>query len=94
MRGRSTGTPVAEDAVAPEVDRGRGVTPRRAFWSSFALFFALFAVWTLANPLTAAPDEPSHATKAAAVVRGEWVGEPVADQPDGFGSVHVPKVVW
>ena len=70
------------------------VSPRRAFWASFGLFFALLALWAVANPLTAAPDEPSHATKAAAVVRGELVGEPVEGEPDGFGSVHVPNVIW
>lgn len=73
---------------------GRGVSPRRAFWASFGLLFALFSLWAIANPLTAAPDEPSHATKAAAVVRGQLVGDPVPEEPDGFGSVHVPNVIW
>lgn len=74
--------------------RHRPVSPRQAFWTSFLLFFGLFTVWAVGNPLTAAPDEPSHATKAAAVVRGELVGQPVEGEPDGFGSVHVPNLIW
>ncbi len=93
MARRSTGGPA--EGGTPAAAPGRSaVTPRRAFWASFALFFALFGLWALASPLTAAPDEPAHATKAAAVVRGQWVGDPVAGEPNGFGSVHVPKVIW
>ncbi len=94
MKVRSTGAPAQEGGPTATAPGPRAVTPRRAFWSSFALFFALFALWSLASPLTSAPDEPAHATKAAAVVRGEWVGEPVAGEPDGHGSVHVPNVIW
>lgn len=74
--------------------RHRPVSPGQAFWTSFLLFFGLFTAWAVGNPLTAAPDEPSHATKAAAVVRGELVGQPVEGEPDGFGSVHVPNLIW
>lgn len=80
--------------TAPPAPARGGVSPRRAFWASFGLFYALFALWAVANPLTAAPDEPSHATKAAAVVRGDLVGEPVPGEPDGFGAVYVPNVIW
>jgi hypothetical protein len=85
-----------EDAALPDVRRGprRPVSPRRAFWLSFVLFFCLFTLWAVGNPLSAAPDEPSHATKAASVVRGDLVGEPVAGEPDGFGAVYVPNLIW
>ena len=49
--------------------------------------------WALANPLTAAPDEPAHATKAAAVVRGELVGAVYNPEHPGWGHVTVPAVV-
>lgn len=37
-----------------------------------------------------APDEPAHATKAASVVRGEWLGEDVG----GATAVEVPQAYW
>jgi hypothetical protein len=38
---------------------------------TFALVFTLGACWALTNPILANPDEPSHSTKAAALVRGQ-----------------------
>lgn len=65
---------------------------RRVFWWAFAALCLVFGTWALANPLTAAPDEPSHMVKAAAVVRGELGGE-VRDptSPDRY-FVDVPAV--
>lgn len=40
-----------------------------------ALAAVLSALWSLAVPLMASPDEPSHVIKAAAVARGQWSGE-------------------
>lgn len=39
------------------------------------LVLAIIAAWSLAMPLMASPDEPSHVIKAAAVVRGQLGGE-------------------
>ncbi|WP_255768403.1 DUF2142 domain-containing protein [Pseudarthrobacter sulfonivorans] len=49
----------------------------------------LSGAWTFATPLMGAPDEPAHAIKAAAVVRGELTGR---EMPDGgaFQLVTVP----
>jgi hypothetical protein len=49
----------------------------------------LSSAWTFATPLMAAPDEPAHVVKAAAVVRGELTGR---ETPDGgaFKLVTVP----
>ncbi|WP_309134370.1 DUF2142 domain-containing protein [Cellulomonas sp.] len=41
-----------------------------------ALLFALTALWSLAAPPMASPDEPSHVVKAAAVARGQLSGTP------------------
>ncbi|NDA01388.1 MAG: hypothetical protein EBY98_06650 [Acidimicrobiia bacterium] len=49
----------------------------RVFAVSLVLAFSLFALWSQLTPLGAAPDEASHYVKAAAVVRGEWIGEPL-----------------
>lgn len=49
----------------------------RVFAVSLTLTFSLFALWSQLTPLGSAPDEASHYVKAAAVVRGEWIGEPL-----------------
>jgi hypothetical protein len=50
---------------------------RRRSLVTFAVLFTISAAWSLATPLTAAPDEPAQIIKAAAVVRGEFVGTPL-----------------
>ncbi len=55
-------------------------------------FFAVLAAWALANPLMAAPDEPAHATKASAVVRGQLLGEDLDPDVPGAESVRVPTL--
>lgn len=52
--------------------RARGVVPSRRSWVlDFLCLGALGLLWALATPLMAVPDEPAHAIKAAAVVRGD-----------------------
>lgn len=48
---------------------------RHIWWISFLILGALAAIWALSMPPLVGPDEPAHAGKAAAVVRGEltWV---------------------
>lgn len=41
-------------------------------WGSI---FFLHVVWALSMPLFSSPDEPANFIKAAAVVRGEWIGK-------------------
>ena len=48
--------------------RGRAL---RVFLAGWAALAALMAVWALSDPIMAGPDEPSHAIKAVAVVRGQ-----------------------
>ncbi len=78
------------DATRPE-PTGRPWSPRRIFWISWVLFFAAAALWSLANPLMAAPDEPAHTIKAAAVVRGQFLGDQQVDRI-GAGLVEVPAL--
>jgi hypothetical protein len=59
------------------------------------LLFALAAAWSVATPLMASPDEPSHVAKAAAVARGQWSGtlgpEPTdTSRPGAATIVHLP----
>lgn len=48
---------------------------------TFLLLFGLAGTWALTNPVLANPDEPSHTTKAAALVRGQ-VLPPKRQLPD------------
>lgn len=59
---------------------------RRVFWWSWGVLWLLAAVWAVANPLMASPDEPAHVVRAASLVRGQIL------PPDGdWGSqVEVP----
>lgn len=65
--------------------------PWLVFLASWALFSALAVMWSLATPISAAPDEPAHMVKAASVVRGQLIGPEGAD-----GSiVQVPQyIAW
>lgn len=54
----------------------------RLLWLvSFLLFLGLGGAWSVATPVLAHPDEPAHAVKAAALVRGQLV-PPKLDLPD------------
>ena len=49
---------------------------RKLRWPAIAgSFFMLCALWAIATPAMSSPDEPSHAVKAVAVARGEFVGK-------------------
>jgi hypothetical protein len=58
--------------------------------AAFILILGLSGSWALASPLMSVPDEPSHAVKAAAVVRGQLNGV-APEVPTGFIAVTVPK---
>ncbi|MGE0796012.1 MAG: DUF2142 domain-containing protein [Acidimicrobiia bacterium] len=53
----------------------------RVWVATFVLVSALGTTWALTNPVLANPDEPSHTTKAAALVRGQ-VLPPKRQLPD------------
>jgi hypothetical protein len=73
-------------SAAPPVS-GR---PGRAFALTLFLAFLAIGGWSLATPLFAAPDEPVHVIKAAAVVRGELVGKLLGGSTSPLGIVSVP----
>jgi hypothetical protein len=50
---------------------GRTRFERLWWWSAFAAFVVTGVGWTMAMPLLAQPDEPSHAIRAAAIAQGE-----------------------
>jgi Predicted membrane protein (DUF2142) len=58
----------------------------------FLLLGMLTSLWALASPLMSVPDEPAHAIKAAAVVRGQM--EPETAGPQGQPAVvQVPAYI-
>jgi Predicted membrane protein (DUF2142) len=75
-----------------------GRTPWRLYWRwwiSFGTTSLVIIGWSLATPLMASPDEPSHVIKAAAVVRGQLIGAPQhepAHLVSGNTTVQVPTV--
>lgn len=66
-----------------------GERPAVRFLLTWLLLFIAGASWAIATPLGASPDEPAHIIKAAAVVRGELLGEPT-DAP-AVREVIVPR---
>lgn len=60
------------------------------FVIAFAIFFLLEAAWTYATPLLAAPDEPVHLVKAAAVARGELLGNLADGSNSPWALAQVP----
>lgn len=77
------------DSVEHAPSRPTHASRWRVFTVAWVLFSLIAIVWSLATPVSAAPDEPAHIVKAASVVRGQFVGE-----PSTFGHVvQVPRYI-
>lgn len=88
----------ADHSLAPRGQERSSAHPSRIrrtllfIWPFVAIALVITA-WSIATPLMAAPDEPSHAADAAAVVRGEF-DVPEARGPIGeLAHVRVPEWV-
>ena len=46
----------------------------KIFFIAWAVFSFMAGLWTIATPISAAPDEPAHIIKAASVALGQFVG--------------------
>ncbi|MET0853871.1 MAG: DUF2142 domain-containing protein, partial [Microterricola sp.] len=64
----------------------------RTFGITFAITAILMSLWALATPLMAVPDEPAHATRAAAVARGQITAPPSPTVPWQL-EVQVPRYI-
>jgi hypothetical protein len=64
----------------------------RVFSIAFVALLAPMLLWSLASPLGSVPDEPSHAIRAAAVVRGE-VFTGVWSENSSLARADVPAYV-
>ena len=63
--------------------------PAIQFGMIWFLLFVAGAAWAIATPLGASPDEPAHIIKAAAVARGDLLGD-LTDEP-AVREVTVPR---
>jgi hypothetical protein len=63
----------------------------RAFLGFLVAFLLIGGAWAFATPLGGTPDEPAHLIKAAAVARGELLGD-ATEQP-AVRSVTVPAII-
>jgi hypothetical protein len=79
-----------EDTMHSPLSRVR--RPWRPWGQVGLLLFALLAMWALTMPLMAAPDEPSHVVKAAAVSRGQ-LGGVLGDAPKDTSEPGAPTWV-
>lgn len=75
---------ISSDAKRPDV-------AKRTFWIALVLAFAVLGGWSFASPHMASPDEPAHAAKAAATVRGEFIADESAYNA-GRGTFAVPAL--
>ena len=96
------GPPAESPADVPVTDTGRkhhrlyvrnfAGRPGRFLAVCLAVTFVNFAVWSVATPLFASPDEPAHVVHAAAAVRGEIVGRTVKSSSNAMTRVSIPEV--
>ena len=56
------------------------------------LAFVNMAVWSLATPLFASPDEPAQVARAVALVHGQLIGKTVKNDGNPITDVTIPKV--
>jgi hypothetical protein len=61
------------------------------FWAFLAIYLLIAGLWAIGTPPMSSVDEPSHAIKAAAVVRGQLSGDQ-AGLRVGTGVVQVPRL--
>jgi hypothetical protein len=78
-------------ATAARKERGDGKSRWRVFFVAWLVLSALAAAWAVSTPVGAAPDEPAHLIKAAAVVRGEFIG--TNDNSPNGQKVNVPAYI-
>lgn len=77
---------------APRPGHGTFSPLVRRFSTIFAILSLLTTVWSLASPLMSVPDEAAHTVKAAAVVRGQFLGTSGQTQGEQL-QVRVPKYI-
>lgn len=77
--------------MAATIRLHRDLSIRTVWWTYFGAFAILAAVWAFAAPLLSGPDEGAHVERAAAVVRGDVIGQPRATIFGTQMQVGVPE---
>ena len=80
------------DEGAPRHGSGLVARPRRVFVVVLVLAFLNMAVWSLATPFFASPDEPAQVARAVALVHGQLIGKTVKNAGNAITDVTIPKV--
>jgi len=80
------------DGGAPQQRRGLVAHPWRVFAVVVVLAFLNMAVWSLATPFFASPDEPAQVARAVALVHGQLIGKTVDNDGNPITDVTIPKV--
>jgi hypothetical protein len=65
----------------------------RRFLAVLGAFLILTVAWVFATPLMGVPDEPAHTIRAAAVARGEFVGDVINDGTFHYPTIEIPGYI-
>jgi hypothetical protein len=86
----------SDAAGSAEEPRRHGRSPLARPWRVFVVVLVLaflnMAVWSLATPFFASPDEPAQVARAVALVHGQLVGKTVKNAGNAITDVTIPKV--
>jgi hypothetical protein len=80
------------DEMAPRHARRLAGRPWRVFVVVLILAFLNMAVWSLATPFFASPDEPAQVARAVALVHGDVIGRTVRNDGNAITDVTIPAV--
>jgi hypothetical protein len=80
------------DEEAPHHRTGLVARPWRVFVVVLVLAFLNMAVWSLATPLFASPDEPAQVARAVALDHGQLIGQTVKNAGNAITHVTIPEV--
>jgi hypothetical protein len=80
------------DGVAPPHPGGLVARPRRVFVVVLVLAFVNMAVWSLATPFFASPDEPAQVARAVALVHGQLIGKTVRNDGNPTTAITIPRI--
>src|SRR5271170_1770070 len=93
----STSTTVRVSAAGSDegvAQQGRGLVARpwRVFVVVLVLAFVNMAVWSLATPFFASPDEPAQVARAVALVHGQLIGMTVRNDGNPTTAITIPRI--
>jgi len=82
----------ASDGAGPPQTGHLLESPWQVFVVVLVLAFSNMAVWSLATPFFASPDEPAQVARAVALVHGDLIGKTVRNDGNAITDITVPEV--